>query len=210
MNGPPLPVPQAQDDESDEDEEPFLAEDSTALSRINITIRSPIIITGNANLIACDAAATANAIALGVVQSLRQLSMGQHGIPMIDEQGRPRPLGVEVIAEMRVEGSQNVVGERAVLARMLDLKEKAAKRKMDALAAEALANGCILSKDPSHEHGVACIGSTTPRVQGDANAQANMRGGANGNSGEVRVKMEKRDREDSDEDADVKRSRRNF
>lgn len=42
--------------------------------------------------------------------------MGEHGIPMIDENGRPRPIKVEVRAETRVDGSKNVVGEKAVIA----------------------------------------------------------------------------------------------
>lgn len=37
-------------------------------------------------------------------------------MPMIDEKGRPRPIEVEVMAKTRVEGSKNVVGEKAVLA----------------------------------------------------------------------------------------------
>ena len=45
--------------------------------------------------------------------------MGADGIPMIDENGRPRPIKVEVMAETTIEGSKNVVGEKAVLAATL-------------------------------------------------------------------------------------------
>lgn len=41
--------------------------------------------------------------------------MGASGVPMIDEEGRPRPIKVQVTAETRVEGCRNVVGEKAVL-----------------------------------------------------------------------------------------------
>ena len=33
---------------------------------------------------------------------------------MIDEEGRPRPILVEVNADVKIDGSKNVVGERAV------------------------------------------------------------------------------------------------
>jgi hypothetical protein len=42
---------------------------------------------------------------------------------MIDENGRPRPLFVSVEAEVRVEGSCNIFGERAVLSRMMEMKK---------------------------------------------------------------------------------------
>lgn len=35
---------------------------------------------------------------------------------MIDEEGRPRPIKVDVAAELKIEGNRNVFGERAVLA----------------------------------------------------------------------------------------------
>lgn len=34
---------------------------------------------------------------------------------MIDEEGRPRPILVEVNADVKIDGSKNVVGERAVV-----------------------------------------------------------------------------------------------
>lgn len=52
---------------------------------------------------------------LAVVSALKQISMGGSGVPMIDEEGRPRPVKVHVMAETRVQGCRNVVGERAVL-----------------------------------------------------------------------------------------------
>jgi hypothetical protein len=38
--------------------------------------------------------------------------MSGHGVPMIDEEGRPRPIAVTAIAEVKIEGSKNVVGEK--------------------------------------------------------------------------------------------------
>lgn len=47
---------------------------------------------------------------------------------MIDENGRPRPLKVDVKAEITVEGSKNVVGEQAVLGSVMGA---GLKRKVD-------------------------------------------------------------------------------
>ena len=58
------------------------------------------------------------------------MSMNGFGIPMIDENGRPRPISVEVQAETRVEGSRNVVGEKAVL--VATLGSGAGRRKAEA------------------------------------------------------------------------------
>lgn len=52
---------------------------------------------------------------MAIVDALKQMSMGS-GVPMIDEEGRPRPILVEVMAVTRIDGSKNVVGEKAVLA----------------------------------------------------------------------------------------------
>ena len=35
---------------------------------------------------------------------------------MIDEEGKPRPIKVDIAAGLKIDGSKNVVGERAVLA----------------------------------------------------------------------------------------------
>ena len=37
---------------------------------------------------------------------------------MIDEEGRPRPIKVDIAAELKIDGSRNVIGEQAVLARV--------------------------------------------------------------------------------------------
>lgn len=103
---------------------------------------------------------------------------------MIDEQGRPRPIGVEVLAEVRIEGSQNVVGERAVLARMLDLKEKGREFERRKYAATA---------------------------QAQAQAQAQASGNANGMLIKIEPNDQENRKRDHDEfgaEADLKRTRR--
>lgn len=84
-------------------------------SPIHIIISTPLVLKGDNNLIAVDPATQSSKIAMAVVQALKQLSHGADGIPMIDENGRPRPLKVDVKAEVTVQGNKNVVGEQAVL-----------------------------------------------------------------------------------------------
>jgi hypothetical protein len=38
------------------------------------------------------------------------MSMSGHGVPMIDQDGRPRPITVNAVAEVHVRGSRNVLG----------------------------------------------------------------------------------------------------
>lgn len=101
------------DDEDDEEEEEGPENDvpGEKLSSIKITIKCPLFIKGDGNLVAIDTAASANKIATGVVGALRSMSMSGHGVPMIDEEGRPRPITVTAIAEVNIEGSKNVVGD---------------------------------------------------------------------------------------------------
>ncbi|KAG0649557.1 hypothetical protein D0Z07_3818 [Hyphodiscus hymeniophilus] len=91
-------------------------DDDERLSSIHLRINTPLTVKGDHNLIAVDAALSASKIAGAVVSALKQMSMDEHGIPMIDENGRPRSIKVEVRAETAIDGSKNVVGEKAVLA----------------------------------------------------------------------------------------------
>lgn len=103
---------QPDDDDDDDEEAP------STLSRIDIYLNTPLHIIGDGNLIAIEPSVTANKVALGVVNALKHLSMIADGVPMIDEEGRPRPIKVCVTAGMKVEGSRNLVGERAVMERV--------------------------------------------------------------------------------------------
>lgn len=98
------------DYENDDDD------DDESLSSITLRINTPLTVRGDGNLVAVDATLSATKIAVAVVNSLRHMSMGEHGIPMIDENGRPRPIKVEVQAHTSIDGSKNVVGERSVMA----------------------------------------------------------------------------------------------
>jgi hypothetical protein len=100
------------EDYSDEEEdgEEGAEYESNTLSAININIQCPLNIQGDNNIVAVDTAQVVNKIAQGIVTSLKAMSMGGQGVPMIDEDGRPRPITVTAIAEVRIHGSRNVVG----------------------------------------------------------------------------------------------------
>jgi hypothetical protein len=100
--------------DNEEDEYGEMDDDSLpkSLSAINIIIRCPLFIKGDSNLVAVDTSGSANKIAQGVVGALKTMSMSGHGVPMIDEDGRPRPISVTATAEVRIDGSKNVVGDK--------------------------------------------------------------------------------------------------
>ncbi|PFH59243.1 hypothetical protein XA68_12614 [Ophiocordyceps unilateralis] len=89
-----------------------------ALSAINLSINTSVTVSSNNNTVClADPASNANAIAHAVVKALQDGSAGQCGIPMIDEDGRPRPLRIHVDAALTVKGAGNIVGnESAVVA----------------------------------------------------------------------------------------------
>jgi hypothetical protein len=82
---------------------------------INIKISSPITVTGDGNLVAIDPVEMASSIALCIVRGIKDCSMARAGIPMIDEDGRPRPIDVQVDAKIEIQGAENTVGKKAVL-----------------------------------------------------------------------------------------------
>jgi hypothetical protein len=89
--------------------------DDPRLSEIRIVVNTPIIITGDGNQLSIDTAVNASRVAAAVTTALRSMSSPAGGVPMIDGDGRPRPIYFEVTAEIKVEGSNNVVGDKAVL-----------------------------------------------------------------------------------------------
>ncbi len=108
---------------------------------IQIHIKAPVVIVGDGNLVTVEPSVTANKIAMGIVTAMRAMSVGSHGVPMIDEDGRPRPLRVSVTAEMRIEGSRNLIGEKAVMEKI--------RPGLDAIATAAAArqgNGSMEAK----------------------------------------------------------------
>ncbi|KAF7546197.1 hypothetical protein G7Z17_g8608 [Cylindrodendrum hubeiense] len=101
-------------DSADDDQDP---ESSPISLRINTSVN--VSHSNNVVCLAASPAEQANAIAQAVVKALHQGSSGQCGIPMIDENGAPRPLKIEVDAGLVVDGTGNVVGSRDLITEVL-------------------------------------------------------------------------------------------
>lgn len=88
--------------------------DETPASPIQLRINASVRVCNSDNLICLDQSPAdhANAIAKAVVQAIEEHSSGQCGIPMIDEDGHPRPISIDVDAGVTIEGKGNVVGSR--------------------------------------------------------------------------------------------------
>lgn len=108
-------------------------DDEEGFSTISLRINTSVHISSNNNLVCLNdtPASHANAIARAVVQALQENSSGQCGIPMIDEDGRPRPVKIEVDAGITVEGSGNIVGNEDVVNQVLRMRSLARKRSAD-------------------------------------------------------------------------------
>lgn len=93
------------------------ADSAQPLSPISLSINSSVSITNDNNLVCLSEtpAEHASVIAEAVVRAIHENSSGRCGIPMIDEDGRPRPLRVEVDASVVVDGGGNIVGNQEII-----------------------------------------------------------------------------------------------
>ncbi|KAM0462303.1 hypothetical protein ACHAPV_003777 [Trichoderma viride] len=109
------------------------ADDEEGFSAISLRINTSVHISSNNNLVCLNdtPASHANAIAKAVVQAIQENSSGQCGIPMIDEDGRPRPVKIEVDAGITVEGSGNIVGNEEIVSQVLRMRSLRRKRSAD-------------------------------------------------------------------------------
>ncbi|KAL7927880.1 hypothetical protein ACQKWADRAFT_278120 [Trichoderma austrokoningii] len=119
-----LDVVSAQEEDADEEE---------GFSAISLRINTSVHVSSNNNLVCLNdtPASHANAIAKAVVQAIQENSSGQCGIPMIDEDGRPRPVKIEVDAGITVEGAGNIVGNENIVNQVLRMRSLARKRSAD-------------------------------------------------------------------------------
>ncbi|KAG9238709.1 hypothetical protein BJ875DRAFT_450141 [Amylocarpus encephaloides] len=100
------------DDEDDENS-------GSDLPAIHLRVSTPLHVSGNGNVVSINAADNAARVGFAVAQSLRQIGTVGGGVPMIDEDGKPRPIDVKVSAATVIRGSNNVVGEKAVLSKTI-------------------------------------------------------------------------------------------
>lgn len=94
----------------------FSDDDHEELSPISLRISTRINIASDGNLIALPSSPSeqANSIARAVVEAIQGQDWAT-GLPMIDENGRPRPLKLEVDAGMTIKGSSNVIGTESII-----------------------------------------------------------------------------------------------
>lgn len=100
---------------------------SPIILRINTSIR----ISDNNNVVCFNdhPAEQAKAIARAVIVVLQENSSGQCGIPMVDEDGRPRPVRIEVDAAVDVGGTGNIVGNEKIV--MNAMAQRVCRRQRD-------------------------------------------------------------------------------
>lgn len=96
-------------------------------SAITVRISTAVRVTGDHNIICLkvDPAETARFVAQAVTKVLRGGGAEERGgIPMIDEEGRPRPLKIEIEAGTEVHGEGNVLGGEEVVMRALGKRRR--------------------------------------------------------------------------------------
>ncbi|KAJ9133992.1 hypothetical protein NKR23_g10429 [Pleurostoma richardsiae] len=122
-------------EDNGEDEE----DDTQDISPIAIRISTAVRISSNNNHVSLTAtpADKASAIADAVVTAIKQASSANCGIPMIDEDGRPRPIRIEVDAGIDINGTGNVVGSEAVVHEIVRARLEARKRTYDQAVGDA-------------------------------------------------------------------------
>lgn len=96
--------------------EAVFEDESDELSPISLRISTRINVAKDGNIIALPSSPTeqANSIAKAVVATIQGQDWAS-GLPMIDENGRPRPIKLEVDAGITVEGSSNVIGTESII-----------------------------------------------------------------------------------------------
>lgn len=102
-------------------------EDDGDRSAITVRISTAVRITGDNNIlhVAADPATTARFVAEAVTRVLRGGGAQERGgIPMIDEEGRPRPVRIEIEAGTEVHGEGNVLGGKELVMRALGKRRR--------------------------------------------------------------------------------------
>lgn len=122
-------------DEDDEDDNEDEQDQHPASSAITIRVSTAVKVHGEGNIVclgsedeaglsSAQRALAARMVADAVVGAITSRDGGGAAVPMIDEEGRPRPLKVEIEAGVQVRGRDNVLGGREVVALALGRKRR--------------------------------------------------------------------------------------
>lgn len=118
------------EDEEDEEDEDGQGSSSTARSAVTVRISTAVRVRGDGNVVCvgpAHPADTARAVADAVTRAITRADEegGRAGVvPMIDEEGRPRPLRIEIEAGIEVRGRGNVLGGREVVMKALGKRRR--------------------------------------------------------------------------------------
>ncbi|KAH6682116.1 hypothetical protein F5X68DRAFT_277273 [Plectosphaerella plurivora] len=140
----PLPQPSSAPTDRvsspDPDEEPY-----EELSPINLRISARINVARDNNVIALPytPAEQAKSIAEAIVEAFKKGSISGDGIPMIDQEGRPRPIRIEVDAGITVEGANNVLGTEAAVMDIMNARHAVMRQRLASIGGGAFGGGAF-------------------------------------------------------------------
>jgi hypothetical protein len=105
-------------------------EDDSLSSSLKIRINTSINISKNNNVVCITDSPQqhANSIARAVTKAIQENSSGNCGIPMIDCEGNPRPITIEVDAGTVVDGEGNMVGSEAFILKMMRQRDMTSQK----------------------------------------------------------------------------------
>ncbi|CAH0049707.1 unnamed protein product [Clonostachys solani] len=106
-------------------------DDDEPCAPLSLRINTSITINKSNNIICLSETPSshANAIAEAMTQAIKKYSAGNCGIPMIDGNGNPRPIRLEVDAGTVVEGEGNVIGSEDVILKVLRQRDEQHEQK---------------------------------------------------------------------------------
>lgn len=113
-------------DEAYSEEAAAAAEAGLPFLPLSIRINTSINVSKNNNIVCVTDSPTqhANAIASAVTKAIEESSSGNCGIPMVDGDGNPRPIRIEVDAGTVVDGQGNIVGSEAIILNILRQRDE--------------------------------------------------------------------------------------
>ncbi|KAN0117377.1 hypothetical protein V8E51_003354 [Hyaloscypha variabilis] len=101
--------PNYSDDEEDGDEE---GQNGSVPSAIKLHVKCPLSVNGDHNIVGVDTAVNVTRVAQGIFKALKEMGVNGHGVPLVDEDGRPRPITITASAEITITGSKNFVNDK--------------------------------------------------------------------------------------------------
>ena len=85
-------------------------------------------------MITINPSATSARITSAITEAVREISTCGCGIPMIDDEGRPRPSKIIINAATEIRGTKNIISEKAVMEMIMAKVASKRKAQMEAEA----------------------------------------------------------------------------